>query len=67
MKMPQKLETKTPLMTERMIQLMAKTAKVKKIKIQVNQKQLKMPPMQQNALQEMRKTPLMMLKIMPKN
>ena len=67
MKMPQKLETKTPLMTERMIQLMAKTAKVKKIKIQVNQKQLKMPPMQQNALQEMRKTPLMMLKITPKN
>ena len=65
--MPQKLETKTPLMTERMIQLMAKTAKVKKTKIQVNQKQLKMPPMQQNALQEMRKTPLTMLKITPKN
>ena len=65
--MPQKLETKTPLMTERMIQLIAKTAKVKKIKIQVNQKQLKMPPMQQNALQEMRKTPLTMLKITPKN
>ena len=67
MKMLQKLETKTPLMTERMIQLMAKMAKVKKIKIQVNQKQLKMPPMQQNALQEMRKTPLTMLKITPKN
>ena len=67
MKMPQKLETKTPLMTERMIQLMARTAKVKKIKSQVNQKQLKMQPMPQNALQEMRKTPLTMLKIMPKN
>ena len=67
MKMPQKLETKTPLMTERMIQPMVKTAKVKKIKIRVNQKQLKMPPMQQNALQEMRKTPLTMLKITPKN
>ena len=67
MKMPQKLETKTPLMTEKIIQLIAKMAKVKKIKIQVNQKQLKMPPMQQNALQEMRKTPLMMLKITPKN
>ena len=67
MKMPQKLETKTPLMTERMIQLMTRMAKVKKIKIQVNQKQLKTPPMQQNALQEMRKTPLTMLKITPKN
>ena len=67
MKMPQKLETKTPLMTERMIQLMTRTAKVKKIKSQVNQKQLKMQPMPQNALQEMRKTPLTMLKIMPKN
>ena len=67
MKMRQKLETKTPLMTEKMIQLMAKTAKVKKIKTQVNQKQRKMPPMQQNALQEMRKTPLTMLKITPKN
>ena len=67
MKMPQKLETKTPLMTEKTIQLIAKMAKVKKIRIQVNQKQLKMPPMQQNALQEMRKTPLMMLKITPKN
>ena len=67
MKMPQKLETKTPLMMEKMIQLMARTAKVKKIKIQVNQKQLKMQPMQQNALQEMRKTPLTMLKITPKN
>ena len=67
MKMPQKLETKTPSMTEKMIQLMAKTAKVKKIKIQVNHKQLKMPPMQQNALQETLKTLLMMLKIMPKN
>ena len=65
--MPQKLETKTPLMTERMTQLMAKTAKVKKIKIQVNRKRLKMPPMQQNALQETLKTLLMMLKIMPKN
>ena len=67
MKMPQKLETKTPLMTEKIIQLIAKMAKVKKIKIQVNQKQLKMPPMTQNALQEMRKTPLTRLKIMPKN
>ena len=67
MKMPQKLETKTPLMTEKIIQLIAKMAKVKKIKIQVNQKQLKMPPMQQNVLQEMRKTPLMRLKIMLKN
>ena len=65
--MPQKLETKTPLMTEKTIQLMTRMAKVKKIKIQVNQKQLKMPPMQQNALQEMRKTPLTMLKITPKN
>ena len=67
MKMPQKLETKTPLMTEKMIQLMTKTTKVKKIKIQVNQKQLKMPPMLPNALQETLKTLLMMLKIMPKN
>ena len=67
MKMPQKLETKTPLMTEKIIQLIAKMAKVKKIKIQVNQKQLKMPPMLQNVLQEMRKTPLTRLKIMPKN
>ena len=67
MKMPQKLETKTPLMTEKIIQLIAKMAKVKKIKIQVNQKQLKMLPMQQNALQEMRKTPLTRLKITPKN
>ena len=67
MKMPQKLETKTPLMTEKMIQLMAKTAKVKKIKIQVNQKQLKMPPMLQNAQRETLKTPLTMLKITPKN
>ena len=65
--MLQKLETKTPLMTERMIQLMAKMAKVKKIKIQVNQKQLKMPPMLQNVLQEMRKMPLTRLKITPKN
>ena len=54
-------------MTEKIIQLIAKMAKVKKIKIQVNQKQLKMPPMTQNALQEMRKTPLTMLKITPKN
>ena len=67
MKMQQKLETKTPLMTEKIIQLIAKMAKVKKIKIQVNQKQLKMPPMQQNALQEMHKTPLTTLKITPKN
>ena len=67
MKMPQKLETKTPLMTEKIIQLIAKMAKVKKIKIQVNQKQLKMLPMTQNALQEMRKTPLTRLKITPKN
>ena len=65
--MLQKLETKTPLMTEKIIQPIAKMAKIKKIKIQVNQKQLKMPPMQQNALQEMRKTPLTMLKITPKN
>ena len=67
MKMPQKLEIKTPLTTEKIIQLIAKMAKVKKIKIQVNQKQLKMPPMQQNALQEMRKMPLTRLKITPKN
>ena len=67
MKMPQKLETKTPLMTEKIIQLIAKMAKVKKIKIQVNQKQLKMPPMLQNVLQEMRKTLLTRLKIMQKN
>ena len=65
--MPQKLETKTPLMTEKIIQLIAKMAKVKKIKIQVNQKQLKMPPMTRNVLQEMRKTPLTTLKITPKN
>ena len=65
--MLQKLETKTPLMTEKTIQLIAKMAKVKKIKIQVNQKQLKMPPMLQNVLQEMRKMPLTRLKITPKN
>ena len=56
-----KLETKTPLMTKKIIQLIAK------IKSQVNQKQLKMPPMLPNALQEMRKTPLTTLKITPKN
>ena len=67
MKMQQKLETKTPLMTEKIIQPIAKTAKIKKIKSQVNQKQLKMPLMTQNAPQEMRKTPLTTLKIMPKN
>ena len=65
--MPQKLEIKTPLTTEKIIQLIAKMAKVKKIKIQVNQKRLKMPPMLQNVLQEMRKMPLTRLKITPKN
>ena len=67
MKMPQKLETKTPLMTEKMIQLMAKTAKVKKIKIQVNQKQLKMPPTLPNAQRETLKMLLTRLKITLKN
>ena len=67
MKMQQKLETKTPLMTEKIIQLIAKMAKVKKIKSQVNQKQLKMPPMTQNAPQEMHKTQLTRLKITLKN
>ena len=61
MKMLQKLETKTLLMTKKIIQLMAK------IKSQVNQKPLKMPPTPQIVLQEMHKTLLMMLKITPKN
>ena len=61
MKLPQKLETKTLLTLKKIIQLIAK------IKSQVNQKQLKMPPMPPNAQQEMRKTPLTMLKITPKN
>ena len=67
MKMPQKLETKTPLMTEKIIQLIAKMAKVKKIKIQVNQKQLKMPPTLPNAQRETLKMLLTRLKITPKN
>ena len=59
--MPRKLEIKMLLMTKKIIQLIAK------IKSQVNQKQLKMPPMLPNAQQEMRKTPLTRLKITPKN
>ena len=61
MKLPRKLEIKTPLMTKKIIQLIAK------IKSQVNQKQLKMLPMLPSAQQEMRKTPLTRLKITPKN
>ena len=61
--MLQKLEIKTllTLMTKKIIQLIAK------IKSQVNQKQRKMPPMLPSAQQEMLKTPLMRLKITPKN
>ena len=61
MKLPRKLEIKTLLTLKKIIQLIAK------IKSQVNQKQLKMLPMLQNVLQEMRKTPLTRLKITPKN
>ena len=67
MKMPRKLEIKTLLMLMKIIHLIAKMAKIKKIKSKVNQKRLKMPLMLQNAPQEMHKTPLTMLKIMPKN
>ena len=65
--MLQKLETKTPLMTEKTIQLIAKMAKIKKIKIQVNQKQLKMPPTLPNAQLETLKMLLTRLKITLKN
>ena len=61
MKLPRKLEIKTLLTVKKITQLIAK------IKSQVNQKQLKMPPMLPNVQQEMLKTPLTMLKIMPKN
>ena len=63
--MPQKLETKTPLTTKKMLQLIAN--KTMQTKSQVNQKQRKMQPMQPNALQETLKTPLMRRKITLKN
>ena len=53
------------MMKKKIVQLIVN--KTMQIKSQVNQKQLKMPPMLPNAQQEMLKTPLTRLKIMLKN